>query len=57
MIIDAPCRTCTERSVNCHDRCQRYKSYRKKLDSIREKDAEKRRIDNVVHRRRKNNAN
>ena len=43
MMIDAPCKNCTERSVSCHDNCSKYISYKKTINAIREKDTEERR--------------
>lgn len=30
-----PCNKCQERSAECHGKCEKYKEYRQKLDSIK----------------------
>ena len=33
----APCKDCNKRVLNCHASCERYLSFKKEADSIREK--------------------
>lgn len=30
--MNSPCRGCADRRVGCHDKCKRYKEWRKALD-------------------------
>lgn len=43
-MIDSPCRTCTERVLHCHAKCERYAGYRKNVEEIAAK-REQERID------------
>lgn len=43
MIIDAPCRGCSDRTIGCHSTCKRYFEYRKRVDEIREAERRRRR--------------
>lgn len=38
---EAPCKTCTDRAVGCHDKCKRYKDYIISLKTRRTKWLEK----------------
>lgn len=41
MIVSAtaqpPCKGCSERALNCHSRCAKYKTYKQKLEENRAK--------------------
>lgn len=56
MVIDAPCRNCKDRVLGCHDKCERYSAYRKRLDEIREKDKERRKEEELNGRHFKRRA-
>lgn len=34
-MIDGPCHGCEERHEACHDHCEKYAEYKKKLEEIR----------------------
>lgn len=36
-MIKAPCRDCETRAAGCHSTCERYKEYKSKVDTAREK--------------------
>lgn len=33
-MIDSGCKGCTERTLGCHSKCQRYAEYRKQIDRL-----------------------
>lgn len=37
-ILDSPCHNCSERRPGCHSECDRYISFRKNEDALKEKD-------------------
>ena len=32
--LTAPCKDCTDRSVGCHGKCEKYQAYRVKVDEM-----------------------
>lgn len=30
--LNTPCRNCTERTLGCHDACEKYKEFKEKLE-------------------------
>lgn len=35
-MITAPCRDCTDRHMNCHSECNKYKEWKQELDVVKE---------------------
>lgn len=35
--VQSPCKGCSERVLNCHSRCDKYKAYKQKLEENRAK--------------------
>ena len=35
--VKAPCKNCTDRTVGCHGKCEKYMAFRTKLDAVNEK--------------------
>lgn len=44
-MLKAPCKDCTERHMNCHADCIKYKNWRAEYDEYARKIAEKQRAD------------
>ena len=36
MLYNSPCMGCSERKLACHDKCQKYKEFKNKLNSYKE---------------------
>lgn len=39
-MISTPCYGCADRCMGCHGTCEKYKSYRDKMDDVKEKSHE-----------------
>lgn len=47
--IKAPCKGCDDRKLHCHDTCERYQEYNRQMIEIRERRAEKVKINDTLY--------
>ena len=47
MTVNSPCKDCPNRSLACHDRCEKYKAFKAKLDEGKRRKALDRDWDDV----------
>ncbi len=48
--VKAPCQNCTDRKLNCHSNCTKYKMYKDKLEENRKKYLAEKEAENAYFR-------